>query len=83
MPTFITFLFNFILPQDFFSLYGLRNGTPVGQTSLRILRLLFCDSKSALLARNYQNFGMIFFPKTIIIFNFYWVIFLGIVCGKT
>ena len=39
MPIFITFLFNFIWPQDFFSLYGSRNGTPVGQTSLRILRL--------------------------------------------
>ena len=35
----------------------------------------FVTVKSALFARNYHIFGMLFIPKTIIIFNFYLVIF--------
>ena len=62
MPIFITFLFNFIWPQVFFSLYGSRNGTPVGQTSLRILRLLFCDSEERIISEKLSKFWHAFRP---------------------
>ena len=40
----------------------------------------FVTVKSAFFARNYHIFGMLFIPKTIIIFNFYLVIF-GVLYG--
>ena len=51
--------------------------------TVKLCVFCFVTLKSALLARNYQIFCMLFVPKTINIFHFYLVIFFGIVCGDT
>ena len=62
------------------------DGTPAGQTSLWILRLLFCDSEERIISEKLSNFYMLFVPKTINIFNFYLLIllilYLGIAIGQ-
>ena len=76
MPIFMIFLFNFIWPPSFLFPCTVR-GMALPRVRLHYEFCVFCfvTLKSALLARNYQNFGMLFVPKTIIIYNFYWVIF--------
>ena len=39
------------------------------------LRLLFCDCEERIICKKLSHFGMLFIPKTIIIFNFYLFVF--------